>query len=173
MKLKLLAVALLATINLYAININEKPKEVTISGDNGGLVKDSKAWSSNMLKDKVYVVFYVDPDEKDVNEEFSQALKAKEYRKKGAFGSMAIINMAATWKPDFAINIILKGKQKEFPKTIYVKDKKSVLVKEWGLKDNASDILIFSKDGTLLFYHAGKMGTKDTQKAFDIIEENL
>ena len=173
MKIKILALALLAAINLYAINVNEKPKEVTISGENGGLVKDGKAWSSNMLKDKVYVVFYVDPDEKDVNEEFSQALKAKDYRSRGDFGSMAIINMAATWKPNFAINVILKGKQKEFPKTIYVKDKNKVLVKEWGLGDDASNILIFSKDGTLLFYKSGKMSEKDTQKAFDIIEANL
>ncbi len=173
MKLKILLVALLATINLYAVTINEKPKEVVISGKNGGLVKDGKAWNSNMLKDKVYVMFYVDPDKKDDNEEFSQALKAKEYRKKGAFGSIAIINMAATWKPNFAINVILKGKQKEFPKTIYVKDYDKVLVKEWGLDDDASNILIFSKDGTLLFYKSGKMSTSDTQKAFDIIEANL
>ncbi len=173
MRVKFLALALLAAINLYAININEKPKEVTIDGENGGLVKDGKAWNSNMLKEKVYVVFYVDPDEKDVNEEFSQALKAKDYRSRGEFGSMAIINMAATWKPNFAINIILKGKQKEFPKTIYVKDKNKVLVKEWGVGDDASNILIFSKDGTLLFYKSGKMSQKDTQKAFSIIEANL
>ena len=173
MKLKMLLVALLATINLYAVTVNEKPKEVVISGKNGGLVKDGKAWDSSMLKNKVYVMFYVDPDKKDVNEEFSQALKAKEYRKKGAFGSIAIINMAATWKPNFAINIILKSKQKEFPKTIYVKDYNKVLVKKWGLRDDASDILIFSKNGTLLFYKAGKMSTSDTQKAFDIIEANL
>ena len=173
MRVKFLALALLAAINLYAININEKPKEVTIGGDDGGLVKDGKAWDSKMLKEKVYVLFYVDPDEKDVNEEFSQALKAKEYRSKGDFGSIAIVNMAATWKPNFAINVILKGKQKEFPKTIYVKDKNKVLVKEWGLGDDASNILIFSKDGTLLFYKSGKMSEKDTQKAFDIIEANL
>ncbi|WP_457743262.1 YtfJ family protein [Sulfurimonas sp.] len=173
MKLKMLAVALLATINLYAININEKPKEVSISGENGSLVKDGGEWNSKMLQGKVYVIFYVDPDKKDVNEEFVQALKAKDYRKRGDYGSIAIVNMAATWKPDFAINILLKAKQKEFPETIYVKDKKKVLVKEWGLKDDASDILIFSKNGTLLFYKAGKMSSKDTQKAFDIIEANL
>ena len=173
MKLKILLVALLATMNLYAVTVNEKPKEVIISGENGGLVKNGKAWDSSMLKNKVYVMFYVDPDKKDVNEKFSQALKAKEYRKKGAFGSIAIINMAATWKPNFAINVILKGKQKEFPKTIYVKDYNKVLVKEWGLGDDASNILIFSKDGTLLFYKSGKMSTNDTQKAFDIIEANL
>jgi len=173
MKIGLVIITLLMAINLYAININEKPKEVSISGENGGLVKDSKEWNSNMIRDKVYVVFYVDPDEKDVNEEFSQALKAKDYRSKGDFGSMAIINLAATWKPNVVIEMILKGKQKEFSKTIYVKDKHKVLVKKWGLHDNSSDILIFAKDGTLLFYKSGKMSEKDTQKAFDIIEKNL
>lgn len=172
MKLKLTLAALLATLNLYALTVGEVPKNVVIEGDNGGLVKGG-AWNSNMLKDKVYVMFYVDPDEKDVNEEFSQALKKKEYRKKGDFGSIAIINMAATWKPNFAIEVILKGKQKEFPKTIYVKDKDKILVKEWELGDDASNIVIFSKDGKVLFYKSGKMNEEDMQKAFTLIEANI
>ena len=172
MKLKLLLATLFATLNLSAITLGEKPKEVVIEGDNGGLVKGG-AWNSSMLKEKVYVLFYVDPDEKDVNEAFSQALKKQEYRKKGDFGSIAIVNMAATWKPNFAIEAILKGKQKEFPKTIYVKDKNKILVKEWNLGDDASNIVIFSKDGTVLFYKSGKMNAKDTKKAFGLIEENL
>ena len=126
-----------------------------------------------MLKNKVYVMFYVDPDEKDVNEDFSQALKKKEYRKKGNFNSIAVINMAATWKPNFAIEAILKGKQKEFPKTIYVKDKDKILVKKWKLADDASNIVIFSKDGKVLFCKSGKMSENDTQKAFKLIEENI
>ncbi len=172
MKLKLLIVSLLATLNLYAVTVGEKPKEVIIDTDNGGLVKGG-AWDSSMLKEKVYVLFYVDPDKKDVNEAFSQALKKKDYRSKGAFGSIAIINMAATWKPNFAINMILKGKQKEFPKTIYVKDNNKILVKEWKLGDDASNIVIFDKNGKVLFYKSGKMGQKEQQKAFQLIEENI
>lgn len=172
MKLKLTLATLLATLNLYALTVGEVPKNVVIDKDNGGLVKGG-AWNSNMLKDKVYVMFYVDPDEKDVNEEFSQALKKKEYRKKGDFGSIAIINMAATWKPNFAIEAILKGKQKEFPKTIYVKDKEKVLVHEWELGDDASNIVIFDKTGRVLFYKSGKMNEEDTQKAFEIIEAKI
>ena len=173
MKLKLTLVALLATLNLYALSVGEIPKEVVISGDNGGMVADGSAWDSKSIKEKVYVMFYVDPDEKDVNEDFSQALKKKEYRKKGDFGSIAIINLAATWKPNFIIEKILKGKQKEFPNTIYVKDKNSVLVKEWKVADDASDILIFDKTGKLLFYKSGKMQDADMQKAFKLIEANL
>ncbi len=173
MKLKLTLVTLLATLNLYAVTVGEIPKEVVISGDNGGMVSDGSAWDSKSIKDKVYVMFYVDPDEKDVNEDFSQALKKKNYREKGNFGTIAIINLAATWKPNFIIEKILKSKQKEFPTTIYVKDKKSVLVKEWNVEDDASDILIFDKTGKLLFYKSGKMKDSDMQKVFKLIEANL
>jgi len=172
MKITLALAALLATLNLYAVTIGKSPKNVVINGDNGGLLKGG-AWDSNMLKDKVYVMFYVDPDEKDVNEEFSQALKVKKYREKGDFGSIAVINMAATWKPNFAIEAVLKTKQKEFPKTIYVKDKDKILVKEWELGDDASNIVIFSKNGTVLFYKSGKMSEDDTKKAFKLIEANI
>ncbi len=172
MKIKTALVALLATLNLYAVTVGQTPKNVTISGDKGGLVKGGE-WNSNTLKDKVYVMFYVDPDEKDVNEEFSQALKKKDYRAKGDFGSVAVINMAATWKPDFAIEMILKGKQKEFPKTIYVKDQDKVLVHKWDLGDDASNILVFDKAGKLLFYKSGKMSEDDMQQAFKLIEENI
>ena len=172
MKLRLLLIVLFTALNLYAITIGEKPKELLLSGKDGGLVKGG-AWDSSMLRDKVYVMFYVDPDKKDVNEAFSQALKKKDYRSKGAFGSIAIVNMAATWKPNFAINMILKGKQKEFPKTIYVKDNNKILVKEWKLGDDASNIVIFNKKGEVIFYKSGKMEKNDTQKAFQLIEENI
>ena len=173
MKLKLILVALLTTLNLSAITIGKTPTNVTIGEDNGGYVADGSPWNSSSIKDKVYVLFYVDPDEKDVNKHFSQALKAKEYRKKGAFGSMAIINLAATWKPNFVIEKVLKGKQEEFPNTIYVKDKNSILVNEWSIADDASNILIFAKDGRLLFYKSGAMSDEDMRKAFEIIESHL
>jgi len=173
MKKIVAAVAILASLNLWAINVGEKPAEVTISGENGGMAKDGSPWNSKSIKDKVYVMFYVDPDEKDLNEAFSDALKAKNYREKGAYGSIAVVNLAATWKPNVIIESLLKSKQEEFPNTIYVKDKNSVLVKEWDLADNNSDIIIFDKDGTVLFYKAGKMEDADMQKAFTIIEEHL
>ena len=174
MKLRLLLTALLTTLSLNAaLSVGEHPQTVVIEGENGGLVADGAKWSSDSIKNNVYVMFYVDPDEKSVNEHFSTALKAKEYRKKGDFGSIAIINLAATWKPNFVIEKILKSKQEEFPTTIYVKDKNSVLVKEWGIEDDASNILIFDKTGKLLFYKSGKMEESDMKKAFSLIEENI
>ena len=172
MKLKTILLASLLTLNLSALTLGEVPKAVTISDDNGGLVKDSSAWNSSSIKNKVFVMFYVDPDEKDLNNEFSAALKAKKYDR-AKYGSLAIINLAATWKPNFVIESILKSKQEEFPDTIYVKDKNSVLVNEWQITDNNSDIIIFSKDGKVIFYKDGKMEASDIQTALKLIEENL
>lgn len=172
MKLKLLLVSLLATLSLNAATIGEVPKSVTISNENGGYVEDGSAWNSSSIKDKVYVMFYVDPDEKDVNEHYSAALKAEKEASRLSFQSIAVINLAATWKPNFVIEKILKSKQEEFPNTIYVKDKSSVLVKEWQIADDASNILIFAKDGTLLFYKSGAMSESDIKKSFQIIKEN-
>jgi len=172
MKLKLLLVALLATLNLNAATIGEVPTTVEIAEDNGGYVEDGSAWSSESMKDKVYVMFYVDPDEKSINEHYSAALKEEKKAKRLSFQSIAVINLAATWKPNFVIEKILKGKQEEFPETIYVKDKASVLVKAWEIDDDSSNILIFDKEGKLLFYKTGKMSDEDIADSFKIIKEN-
>ena len=172
MKLKLLLISLLATLNLSAVTVGEIPKNVTIEEDNGGYVEDGSSWNSSRIKDKVYVMFYVDPDEKDVNEHYSAALKAEKKAKRLSFQSIAVINLAATWKPNFVIEKILKGKQEEFPDTIYIKDKKSVLVNEWEIADDSSNILIFSKKGTLLFYKTGAMSDSDIKESLKIIKEN-
>ncbi len=172
MRLKAIILSTLLALNLSAITVGEVPKNVTIDGDNGGLVADASIWDTATIKDKVLVMFYVDPDEKDTNSHFSKTLKAKKYDRNN-YGSIAVVNLAATWKPNFIIESLLKDKQKEFPDTIYVKDKKSILVKAWEIEDDASNILIFSKSGELLFYKSGAMSEEDTKKALEIIEDNL
>jgi len=52
---------------------------------------------------KVYVLFYVDPDEKDTNNEASDALDREKFPSE-KFQTVGIINMAATWLPNFAIS---------------------------------------------------------------------
>ncbi len=172
MTYKIVLLSLLTVANLFGITVGEKPKTITIEGENGGLASDGSTWNSSTIKGKVYVLFYVDPDEKDTNSHFSQKLKAKKYDRSN-YGSIAIVNLAATWKPNFIIESLLKEKQEKFPDTTYVKDKNSVLVKEWDLADDNSDILIFSKEGNLLFYKAGAMSDEDIQKALRLIEANL
>lgn len=157
--------------SLFALKIGAVPENVTIDGDDGGLVAGG-AWHSSMLKDKVHVLFYVDPDEKDTNEAFSEALKKANFDH-AKYTSVAIVNLAATWKPNVIINALLKSKQKKFPHAIYVKDKHKVLVKKWGLADDASDILVFDKTGVLLYSHTGRLDDKEIEKVLSLIKEHL
>ena len=164
---------LLWSVAVFGLEVGSKLPNATIAGADGGYVKDSKPFNASDLKGKIFVIFYVDPDEKDTNEHFVQILKQKEYKKNENYQSIAIVNLAATWKPNFVIEKLLASKQKEFPKTIYVKDKKSVLVKKWNIADNASDIIIVDKNGVVLFVKEGKMSDTDIQKACAIIEKGL
>ncbi len=154
-----------------ALTLGQTPPTVVIEGKNGGKV-DGTPWNSQMLKGKVYVLFYVDPDEKDTNEAFSEALKARQFPY-DKYTSVAIVNMAATWMPNFAIEAKLKAKQKKFPNAIYVKDKKKVLVKKWALADDSSDILVFDKAGKLIFQYSGKLNEEQIHQVLTLIEHNL
>lgn len=146
-------------------------KKVILEKEDGGRL-DGSAWSSEELKDKVHVLFYVDPDEKDLNEHVADLIKKQNFPT-DKMTSVGIINMAATWLPNFAIASSLKEKQKKFPHTIYVKDFKKVLVKEWGLKDDSSNILVFNKQGQVLIKILGKATNEEADKVITFIRSNL
>lgn len=156
---------------LMAVELGSIPTKVVLDGDNGGKV-DGSAWNSSMLKGKVFVLFYVDPDEKDLNDPFANALQSKEYDRK-RFGSVAVINLAATWLPNFAIEAKLKKKQEKFPHTVYVKDKKKILVKEWGMADDNSDILVFEKSGKLIYKKFGKLSDTEIKEVIRLIDRRI
>ena len=146
-------------------------KEITLSGDKGGRIT-GQDWSSSKLVNKVHVLFYVDPDEKDMNEHVGQALKQEKFSRDN-YQSLAVINMGATWKPNFILESVLEGKQKEYPDTIYVKDFNKELVKEWSLKDDSSNVLLFNKKGELLYKIEGKATDEQVTELIGLIKANL
>jgi len=170
MKNVLLSMLLLSGIGM-AVELGKVPVEVTLEGKDGGKV-DGSAWHSSMLKGKVYALFYVDPDKKDVNNVLADALKAKDFNRK-KYNSVAIVNLAATWIPDTIIESKLKDKQKKFPHTVYVKDKEKVLVKKWSLADDNSNVLVFNKKGKLIYKKFGKVSDNEIQEVITLIEKNL
>lgn len=145
--------------------------DLTLTGKNGGKV-DGSTWKSTELKGKVYTVMYVDPDEKDINEHVERALK-KENFPRDKYGSVAIVNAAATWKPDSMIRMVLKSKQKDYPDSIYVMDREKVLVKKWRLADDDYHVLTFDKSGRLLYEKAGKMSDSDIRDLVRLIRSNI
>ena len=100
------------------LEMGKVPPTIELKDKIGGRL-DGSPWSSDELKGKVHVVFYVDPDEKDLNNDASEALSDENFSPDD-FQSLAIINMAATWLPKFAISSSLKKKQKKYPNTLYL-----------------------------------------------------
>jgi len=169
--LLILLVSLFLSQTAYSIDMGQVPPKVELKEKLGGRL-DGKPWSSDELQGKVHVIFYVDPDEKDTNNPASEALD-KEKFPSDKFQSVAIINLAATWLPNFAINSALKEKQERYPKTIYVRDYKKVLVQAWKIADDSSNVLAFDKKGILIFRKDGKLSAEEIQKLIKVIRENL
>ncbi len=171
-KVIFILVFVLVVTNVFAeLPLGEKPPVIDLKGKIGERV-DGTPWSSNELVGKVWVVFYADPDESDLNDPAADAIKAKDFPEEKQ-SSVAIVNYAATWKPNFAISLILKRKQKKFPNTIYVKDYKKYVVKKWNLKDDSNDIVVFDKEGKVLFSKDGKLSKEDIKVLLKTIEDNL
>ena len=172
MRYILVALGLLWATGAWAeIEIGEIPETVTLEDKQGGRL-DGTSWNSAEMRGKVHVLFYVDPDLKDLNNSAGDALKKEDFPR-DEFQSIAIINMAATWLPNFAISSALKKKQKRYPTTLYVRDKKKVLVKAWGIADDNSDVLAFDKLGALVYRKDGKLDAGDIEELIGIIREHL
>jgi predicted transcriptional regulator len=151
--------------------VGEKPVSLELDGKNGGRL-DKTPWCSCELENTMWVLFYVDPDESDMNVAAEDALDALDIPKT-QLKSAAVINYKATRLPGFAVNIVLNGKQKKYPDTLYLTDKKHVFVEEWGLTDNSYCTLVFSKEGKLLYRYDGAMDEAEIAKYLKVIQDNL
>ena len=152
--------------------IGEVPPTIVLEGDLGGRL-DGTPWNSEeLVSGKVIVLFYVDPDESELNNHVSDTLKAENYPKE-KYGSIGMANMAATWLPNFAINMKLKSKQEQYKSTVYVKDLDKTLVKKWGLSDDNSDVVVFDKDGRVLYSDDGKFTDAQVKEIVKVVWDNL
>ena len=165
-------IILVPTMLLAELPIGEIPPKVVLKDDLGGRI-DGTQWSSEeLVSEKVIVLFYVDPDESELNNHVSDALKAENYPKE-KYGSIGMANMAATWLPNFAINMKLKSKQEKHKETVYVKDLDKTLVKKWGLSDDNSDVIVFGKDGRVLYSVDGKFTDAQVKEIVKVVWDNL
>ena len=163
---------LVPTMLLAELPIGEIPPKVVLKGDLGGRI-DGTQWSSEeLVSEKVIVLFYVDPDESELNNHVSDALKAENYPKE-KYGSIGMANMAATWVPNFAINMKLKSKQEKHKETVYVKDLDKTLVKKWGLSDDNRDVIVFGKDGRVFYSVDGKFTDAQVKEIVKVVWDNL
>lgn len=171
-KVSLSILMVLLSVGLFAgLPVGQNAPLLTLSDKDGGRVDDS-AWSSSELVGKVWVVVHADPDESETNNAATEALKAEDYPK-DVYGSVALINMAATWKPNFAINLILAGKQKEYESTVYVRDNKNMVGDIWGLADDSNNMVVFDPSGKVIFSVDGQVSDNDIKKMIALINAEI
>ena len=72
-----------------------------------------------------------------------------------------------------AIDGKLKDKQKAYPDTTYVRDIHKLLVKEWKLADDNSDVVAFDQDGKVFFTHEGKLDAAAIKTMIDGIKQRI
>ncbi|MFC1816677.1 YtfJ family protein, partial [Thermodesulfobacteriota bacterium] len=110
--------------------------------------KDGKVYTMNSWAGKVLVVNYVDPDEKDLNEHFTDALKKakdKGLLSDAKYKGIGIADCAATWKPNFAIRAIAGRKAKKY-KTVILFDYDATLRNAWGLAKDTANVIVLDKN---------------------------
>ena len=164
---------LFLSVELNALKIGETPPHIVLKDHLGGTVS-GEIWDSSTLRNKVYIVMYIDPDQKEYNVHVENALNRyfKDYPLDSR-GSVAIINMKATWSPNVILEPILTYKQKKFPHTVFVKDLQKTLVKKWGLQDDGYHILVFSKKGKLLYSNYKKLSQDDVNDLILLIDNEI
>lgn len=134
----------------------------------GGLL-DGKDWKSNSLDGKVYVLFYVSPGKKNLNNDASEALKKEKFDSE-VFASVAAIDLKSSWLPNGLIRRAIKKKQKKYPRTIYLTDKEKSVPKQLNFEESGNDILVFDKEGVEVFRHLGKLGEEEIKKMISTIK---
>ncbi len=176
LSLLLFTILLLPGLLLAALPLGKKLPKAVLSGDNGGYV-DGGAFDSTTLTGKLSIIFYVDPDEGELNDKASDALEddtiLDKAREEGKSASYAIINMAATWLPNAVVKGLIEDGQKEYPNTNYVFDMNEVLHEKWGIATDTSDVLVVNKEGNVVFSKDGELSDSDIQAMLKAIHDNL
>lgn len=158
-------------VSYAGIKVGQVPPAVTLKGDSGGKV-DGSPWHSADLKGKLHLLFYVDPDEDKLNEHVADAIKAKKYPNE-KYHSIGIVNMDATWLPNFAIESKLEEKQAKFKDVTYVKDLEKVLVNKWGLGDDSYAVVALNSAGEVIFLENKKVSDARLKELITLIEQNI
>lgn len=129
--------------------------------------------NSEEFQGKVLSIFYVDPDEVDMNEHVSEALKKAADRgvlDRTYYKGFAITNLKATWKPNFIVKAIVKSKKKKY-KTIILLDYDFTILNLWGLENDSSNVVVLDKERICRYLYKGKIPESEIPTIMQIIKE--
>jgi predicted transcriptional regulator len=134
--------------------------------------ESKKEFTMNSWAGKVLQVNYVDPDEKDLNEPFNEAIdKAVKVDKRidsVFFKGIGITDCKSTWLPNGVISLIAGNKAKKFKTTILF-DYDATLQKLWGLPKDSYSIVLLDKNRVCRALYKGKVPDNEIEKTIQLI----
>lgn len=109
------------------------------------------------LGNKVFTLFYIDPDVQDATDPLSDTLDAKKYPK-DKFGAIGAVNCKDTWFPNGTILYKARQKQEKFPESLILLDNSYILRNAWGLSDcnDIAMVVVVGKDSKIKYAKAVK-----------------
>jgi predicted transcriptional regulator len=109
---------------------------------------DNRLYTMEDWAGKVLLVNYTDPDEKDINEHFTEAMKkAKDdgLLKEATYAGIGIADCKSSWKPDSLIRSFGAAKAEKY-KTVILFDYDALLRDAWGLKKDSGNAILLDKN---------------------------
>ena len=120
---------------------------------------------------KVISVFYVDPDEKDMNVHVEDALqKDPALERDKHYKGVGVADLKSTWLPNVIIRQIVESKQKKTG-AIVLLDYDATVQRLWGLPKDSSTVVVLDKERVCRYLHKGKVPAADVAKIVEIIKE--
>ena len=110
---------------------------------------DNNLYTMQNWAGKVLLINYNDPDEKDMNAHFNDAVKAEAKNgllKNATFKGIGIADCKASWKPDSLIRSFGASAAKKY-KTVILFDYDASLRNAWGLKKDSANAILLDKNG--------------------------
>ena len=168
---KTIAVILAAvcTLTAPAAAAQTLPKKV----DNIELVDLKKqATQLPFFGEKNLMIFYVDPDARKQNEEFTYKLEETHRAESPEIYGFGIINAKDTWFPDGTIRLFAR-KRTAKNGALVLMDKDRSLSRKWDLGDcnDLFVILFVNKAGELVYMHKGELTREEQEEFCDLIDE--
>jgi predicted transcriptional regulator len=173
MKTRILLVAMVlftySTAVAGELKVGDKADDFMLSDGKG----KPYTLESAEFRGKVLSAFYVDPDEADMNDHVSEALKKAADDKvldRTHYKGFGITNLKATWKPNFVIKAIVKRKQKKYD-TIILLDYNFTILELWGLANDSSNLVVLDKDRICRYIYKGKIPESEIPTIIEIIKK--
>ena len=122
-------------------------------------------------KGKVISVFYVDPDEKDLNLHLEDALQTDPGLERDKnYKGLGIADLKSTIKPNFILKVIVKNKQ-EKTGAIVLLDYDWTVLNLWGMAKDSSTVVILDKERICRYIYKGRIPGEDIPKIIQIIKD--